>query len=124
NKRSTGQPDGRTTPSHVVVFWERNWGSRGVEGVIATAVDRLSAERLVQTTPEPMDTKMNHPAACMEYVCSAGCHGPTRVISNCTRSRPIFRGRVTVRTRFSRTLPITRELSFRLASPDDHHLPL
>src|SRR5437899_189227 len=71
-----------------------------------------------------MDTEVDHSADRFRHVYFVGCDRASRALSNCVESDALCGGRVTVRTRFGRTLPIAREVSLGMASAADHDLAL
>src|SRR2546426_8102419 len=101
---------------------EKSWRS-GLEGAIGTEAYRSSAKRRTDDC-RPTDMRVDHSAACIPHLCCVSCDRPPRAVSHCAESCPLFRGRITVRTRFGRTLPVAREVSLGMASPADHDLAL
>src|SRR5438445_2671637 len=58
-----------------------------------------------------MDTEVDHSAGRFRHVYFVGCDRASRALPNCVESYSLRRGRITVRTRFDRTLPIVRKVS-------------
>src|SRR5881397_1985873 len=75
----------------------------------------------LRSTSKHVEYRQNEPSP-LQHLCFVGWDRGPRVLPNCAESDSLCRGRVTVRTRFGRTLPIAREISLGMASPADHDL--